>query len=222
MVVTSAATSAIASWLIVRMPCATARARSSWGGGAGHDQLADLVGHGQHLVHADTVAVPGVGAVVAADAVDERVLRRAAEEVVQLALLARRFVRRRRTTGRSCGPVVARRHRRATRPSGTARCPCRSGGRAPRSRRWRGCDDITTWPVKRRLHGDARRLLVADLADEDDVGVLAEDRLQTAGERDVGLQVDLHLVDRRGRRTRPGPRSSSRSARCGVISASVA
>ena len=30
---------------------------------------------------------------------------------------------------------------------------------------------------QRRLHGDAGRLLVADLADEDDVGVLAKDRL---------------------------------------------
>jgi hypothetical protein len=50
---------------------------------------------------------------------------------------------------------------------------------------------------ERRLHGDAGGLDVADLADEDDVGVLAQDRLQAAGEGDAGLLVDLDLVDRR-------------------------
>jgi hypothetical protein len=46
------------------------------------------------------------------------------------------------------------------------------------------------------LHGDASRLGVADLADEDDVGVLAEDRAEAVGEGDAGLLVDLDLVDR--------------------------
>ena len=50
---------------------------------------------------------------------------------------------------------------------------------------------------ERGLHGDAGRLDVADLADEDHVGVLAQDRLETVGERDAGLLVDLDLVDRR-------------------------
>ena len=50
---------------------------------------------------------------------------------------------------------------------------------------------------QRRLHGDPRGLDVADLADQDDVGVLAQDRLEAAGEGDAGLLVDLDLVDRR-------------------------
>ena len=46
---------------------------------------------------------------------------------------------------------------------------------------------------RRRLHGDPRRLLVADLADQDHVRVAAEDRAQAAGEREPGGWVDLHL-----------------------------
>ena len=93
-VVMSSATSAIASWLIVRMPWDDGECADLLRSCAGHDQLTDLVSDGEHLVDADAVAVAGVGAVVAADPVDERVLVRAAEEVVQLALLDRGFVRR--------------------------------------------------------------------------------------------------------------------------------
>ena len=50
---------------------------------------------------------------------------------------------------------------------------------------------------ERGLHGDAGGLDVADLADEDDVGVLAQDRLEAVGEGEAGLLVDLDLVDRR-------------------------
>ena len=46
------------------------------------------------------------------------------------------------------------------------------------------------------LHRDPGRLGVADLADEDDVGVLAEDRPEPFGEGDAGGFVDLDLVDR--------------------------
>ncbi len=49
---------------------------------------------------------------------------------------------------------------------------------------------------QRRLHGDPRGLDVPDLADQDHVGVLAQDRPQPAGEGDAGLLVDLDLVDR--------------------------
>ena len=45
------------------------------------------------------------------------------------------------------------------------------------------------------LHGDAGGLDVTDLADEDDVGVLAQDRLQSGGEGQTGLLVGLDLVD---------------------------
>ena len=50
---------------------------------------------------------------------------------------------------------------------------------------------------ERRLDGDPGGLHVADLADQDDVRVLAQDRAQAAGEGDAGLLVDLDLVDRR-------------------------
>ena len=59
-----------------------------------------------------------------------------------------------------------------------------------------------------RLHGHARRLDVTDLTDEDHVGVLAQDRLQSRGERESSLVVRLNLVDGRETRTRPDPRSS--------------
>ena len=44
------------------------------------------------------------------------------------------------------------------------------------------------------LDRDARGLAVADLADHDDVGVVAQDRAQRRGERQPGARVDLNLV----------------------------
>src|SRR6266700_3455303 len=46
-----------------------------------------------------------------------------------------------------------------------------------------------------RLDGDLRRLLVSDLADHDDVGVLAENRAQRAREVEADLALHLHLLD---------------------------
>ena len=48
---------------------------------------------------------------------------------------------------------------------------------------------------ERGLDGDLRGLVVADLTDEHDVGVGAQDRAQRGGEGQPGLGVDLHLVD---------------------------
>ena len=48
---------------------------------------------------------------------------------------------------------------------------------------------------ERRLQRDLRRLLVADLADQHDVGVLPEDRPQRRGEGEPRLLVHLHLHD---------------------------
>ena len=48
---------------------------------------------------------------------------------------------------------------------------------------------------ERGLDGDVGRLVVADLADQHDVGVRAQDRAQRAGEGQAGLGVGLHLVD---------------------------
>ena len=46
---------------------------------------------------------------------------------------------------------------------------------------------------RRGLHRDAGRLLVADLADEDHVGVAAQNRSQAACEREAGGRIDLDL-----------------------------
>ncbi len=48
---------------------------------------------------------------------------------------------------------------------------------------------------QRGLDRDDPGLSVADLADQDDVGVLAQDRPQRVGEGEPGLRVRLHLVD---------------------------
>jgi hypothetical protein len=48
---------------------------------------------------------------------------------------------------------------------------------------------------QRRLDGDLRGLGVADLADHDDIRVLAQDRAQAAGERQLDLGVHLDLAN---------------------------
>ena len=48
---------------------------------------------------------------------------------------------------------------------------------------------------ERGLEGELGGLLVADLADEDDVGVLAQDGAQAAAEGQPGALVHLHLGD---------------------------
>ena len=53
--------------------------------------------------------------------------------------------------------------------------------------------ESTRWPVSEALMAISSRLVVADLADHDDVRVLAEEGAQRAGEGepDLGLHVDL-------------------------------
>ena len=48
---------------------------------------------------------------------------------------------------------------------------------------------------ERGLDGDLGGLEVADLADHDDVGVLAQEGAQRGGEVEPDVLVDLHLVD---------------------------
>ena len=48
---------------------------------------------------------------------------------------------------------------------------------------------------QRRLDGDARGFEVADFADHDDVGVLAQDRAQRHRKVETDLRLDLDLVD---------------------------
>ena len=59
---------------------------------------------------------------------------------------------------------------------------------------------------ERRVDRDLDRLLVADLADHDDVRILPEEGAERAREREPDLRLDVHLVDAAGSRTRPDPR----------------
>ena len=59
---------------------------------------------------------------------------------------------------------------------------------------------------ERRVDRDLGRLLVADLADHDDVRILAEEGAERAREGEPDLRVDVHLVDAARSRTRPDPR----------------
>ncbi len=51
------------------------------------------------------------------------------------------------------------------------------------------------WPGERRLHGDLRRFLVANFADEHDIRIVAQNRAQPARESQPGLFRNLDLVD---------------------------
>jgi hypothetical protein len=55
--------------------------------------------------------------------------------------------------------------------------------------------DSTRWPVSAASMAMWRGLLVADLAEQHDVGVRAQDRAQRRGEGQARLGVGLHLVD---------------------------
>jgi hypothetical protein len=57
--------------------------------------------------------------------------------------------------------------------------------------------DSTRWPGERGPHRDLRRLGVADLADHDDVRVLAQDGAEAAGEVEADLALHLDLLDPR-------------------------
>ncbi len=65
---------------------------------------------------------------------------------------------------------------------------------------------------ERRLHRQLGGLGVADLADHDDVWVLAERGAQTVGERVADFGAHLRLARRRGSCTRPGLRAKARFA----------
>ena len=160
-----------------------------------HDQLTHRVGHAEDLVHTDPFLVARAGAEVAAPAVEEVRLGRAADLLVERELVGRRLV---------LDPALA---------ADPAHEALADDGQH-RRRDEEGLDSHVEEPVQRGrgvgcvqrrehevageggLHGDARGLDVTDLADEDHVGVLAQDRLQPAGERDLGDLVDLDLVDR--------------------------
>ena len=66
----------------------------------------------------------------------------------------------------------------------------------------------TRWPVRAALMAMSTVSGVAHLADQHDVGVLAEEGPEGRGEVQVDLVPDVDLVDARACRTRPGPRPS--------------
>ncbi len=57
--------------------------------------------------------------------------------------------------------------------------------------------ESTRWPVSAALTAMLRGFRVADFADQDDVGVLAQERAQHAGEVQADLLAHRHLVDAR-------------------------
>ena len=193
----------------VRMPWYSARARELVRRGLLDHELADRVGDEHELVDADAVGVAGLRAEVAAGAAHELRLRCSAADAVEerellgaSARTARGTCVQMRRTRRWATTADDRRRDEEGLDAHVEEAVQRGGGVGGVQRREHEVAG------QRRLHRDPRGLDVADLADQDDVGVLAQDRLQPAGEGDAGLLVDLDLVDRREARTRPGPRSS--------------
>ena len=79
-------------------------------------------------------------------------------------------------------------------------------GDRPTGRRWCAAGREHEVTGESGLDRDLRGLVVADLTDEDDVGVGPQDRAQRGGEGQPRLGVRLHLVDAGDAGTRPGPR----------------
>src|SRR5437773_3638609 len=159
------------------------------------DQLPHLLGDGQQFVYADPVLESGAEAEVASLAVPELLLLGAAHAPVELDLF----------DGWLEGDAAV--------PADPSHQPL-TDDPDHRGSDQEGLDAEVQEPLQRagrigsvegrqdqvsrecRLDPDASRLGVAHLADEDDVRVLTEDPLQSAGERDARLVVDLDLVDR--------------------------
>ncbi len=152
------------------------------------------VGHAQDLVHTDSLLVARVRAEVAALAPIEGVFLGAADLLVEGELVGGRLVPSPALVADPAHEALAddRQHRGRDEEGLDPHVEesvqrGRGVGRVQRRQH-----EVTG---ERGLHGDARGLDVADLADEDHVGVLTEDRLEPAGEGDVGGLVDLDLVD---------------------------
>ena len=61
---------------------------------------------------------------------------------------------------------------------------------------------------QRRLACDLGRLEIADLTDQDDVGILPDERPKRIGKAKTDLRFDLDLIDAGQAHIRPGPRRS--------------
>ena len=159
------------------------------------DQLTHRFGDGQQLVDADPVLEAGAEAEVAALAPPELFLRRTSRPPVELELLVAGPVRHAAVAADPAHEPLPddaddrRRDQERFDPEIQEPLECAGGVGTVQ----RGEHEVSR---ERRLDPDTRRLHIAHLADEDDVGVLAEDRPQTAGERHAGLVLDLDLIDR--------------------------
>ena len=180
------------------MPCSIASARSAACGAS--VTMSSLISSvtAEHLVDADPVVEAGLPAEVAAHAARRsrrcRPTRRRARRTRApraWACTARCSARRSRRISRCpTTPSSDDAIRNGSMPMSMNRCSADVASVA--------CsDDIDEVTGERGLHRDARGLDVTDLADEDRVGVLAEDRTQPGGERHARRLVDLDLVDRR-------------------------
>ena len=116
----------------------------------------------------------------------------------------------RRISSAATRPAVERRHEplgddaRAATPASIARtCRCWCGGKKSMMRLIVSaasavCSvEMTRWPVSAADSAVLHRLLVAHLADQDDVGVLAQDAAQRAARTSSVSDADLALVDHR-------------------------
>ena len=165
--------------------------------GAAQHHLAQRVGERHHLVDADALQVTGVRAEVAAGAADEAVRRYlAADRVEQGPFLGRRLVPLPAVRAHPPHQPLCeyRGHRRGDEEVLDAHVqqPVQGGDRVGGVQR--GEHEVTG---ECGLHGDACGLHVADLADEDGVRVLPQNRLEAGRERDASGLVDLDLVDGR-------------------------
>ncbi len=160
--------------------------------GAGLDELGHGRRHRQHLVDAETRAVAGVAALRAADVhLEGGALRIDVELPLHLRIELGRFA-----TGRAQLAHQPLRDHQVHRGRDRVRLESEideacdgTGGVVGVDR---AEDEV---PRAGGLERDLRRFLVADLTEQDDVGILAQHRAQHAPERQPLLLVDLDLVD---------------------------
>jgi hypothetical protein len=164
-------------------------------GGPGHDQLADPPGHPDHLEQPEAALVAGLGAEAAAGARPQPgPVDLVGAEAEQLEGPGVGLDRLRALRAGHPGQALA--HHQGERRGDQERLDPMSMSRLTAEGAWLACrGGEHQMPRHRRLHGDGGGLGVADLAHHDDVGILAQDRPQAAGEGEPDPLVDLHLVD---------------------------
>jgi hypothetical protein len=163
-------------------------------GRAAADELANLIVDDEELVHGHAALVSGPSARGTPDRRVPRGVRRHAARPAQPHQVFRR--RRGRDRARRARPAdEALREDGHQRRRDEERLHAEVQQPGDRSRRIVGVHRAEEeMPGLGRFQRDVRGLVVADLSDENDVGVLPQDRAQPGRERDPGLGVDGHLV----------------------------